>query len=89
MTDEEKSVREGTGNTDGETTLEQAEVAEEATPQQDPIPAEKSAPSRRKSAALGVGGRLLASVLAIFATTVMSIGIGWVAVRHRHQHHAG
>jgi len=80
MTDEEKSAREGAGDKDGDITLEQAAPAEEAAPQETPGTKPESGPSRRKSSSLGVGGRLLLSVLAIFATTVGSIFIGWVAL---------
>ncbi|MEQ8805956.1 MAG: methyl-accepting chemotaxis protein [Rhodospirillales bacterium] len=45
-------------------------------------PAQRSAPGSGRAArsSMGIGGRLLLSVLAIFATTVVAIVIGWVSM---------
>ncbi|UTW53023.1 HAMP domain-containing protein [bacterium SCSIO 12827] len=62
-----------------------AAVDDAATPDnlgQETPPEEQTAslPGRTRRSGMGIGGRLLLSVLAIFATTVVAIVIGWVSM---------
>ncbi|HBC07673.1 MAG TPA: hypothetical protein DC046_08840, partial [Rhodospirillaceae bacterium] len=60
-------------------------VDDDTTPDnlgQETSPEEQAAPQpgRMNRSGMGIGGRLLLSVLAIFATTVVAIVIGWVSM---------